>query len=112
MQHTEHSLRRLIAKLSFLLLFALVCALLSALFSPEFEKQGAWFQRSGALVVVISIWVQFKLQADFTYFDSDSYAVPITLSDQTMRLYTISSRLNIIFAIAGTIIWGYGDLFL
>lgn len=112
MRHTENSLLRLLIFLTVFLLLSLIISAYAALLPPLFssEEQGTWFQRSGALVVIISVWIQFKLQDVYTYFDRDAYCVPFTMSSFTERYYSAINSLNLLFAIAGTVIWGYGDL--
>ena len=114
MKHTNKSLHYLLVILSVLQLLAITFVIVSALIPAWFEgeDQSSWFQRSGAVLVVITVWVQFKLQSVYTYFDQDAYVIPIHLSTFIEKCYSVIAYLNVFFAIVGTLIWGYGDLFL
>tara|TARA_R100000501_G_C2547623_1_gene63670 strand:- start:9 stop:284 length:276 start_codon:yes stop_codon:yes gene_type:complete len=79
---------------------------------PGEESQGTWFQRSGAVVVLLGVWVEFKLFPLSTYFDKSAYAVPVKLPTSYHLAYKYLSTTTIFLVITGTIIWGYGDLFL
>jgi hypothetical protein len=60
--------------------------------------------------VVGSVWVQFKLTSIFTYFNADAHAVPFEVPKSTKDYYSLVSAINIFVMIAGTVIWGYGDM--
>jgi hypothetical protein len=76
---------------------------------------GVWFQRSGSLMVLFAIWVEFKL------FKIGNYIYPgknlgdmedaEKLNEKYSFLIQILKYTAAIPAILGIVIWGYGDLF-
>lgn len=90
-----------------ILLAAVLCPLM-----PAEESRSSWFQRSGSIVVVLSIWVQFKLLSIQTYLDQDAYNIPIEVPGWYFGAYQYISRITVIVMLCGTIIWGYGDIIL
>ena len=114
MTHTKESLRSVLVQCGLLLLVALTvsaCAALCPLL-PASETQFSWFQRSGSVVVVLTVWVQFKLLSVQTYFDKNAYCVPLELSKIYQDWYLIISTINVFAMVLGTVIWGYGDILL
>jgi hypothetical protein len=79
---------------------------------PAEETMASWFQRSGSIVVVLSIWVQFKLFCIQTYLDSDAYCIPIAVPIWYFSAYKYISNTTVFVMLCGTVIWGYGDLIL
>ena len=96
----------------FWLVFSVVVVWISAYspWSPKDQKHYEWFQRSGSIVVVITIWVQNKLSSIFTFFDKDAYIAPIEIPTYLSAYYDWSNYGNLFLMIFGTIIWGYGDI--
>ena len=84
------------------------------------ENVGTWFQRSGSLMVLFAVWIEFKL------FKITNSTNPISANGQTWDNLEVGSRLRIKYgktiqklkflaaalALIGTLVWGYGDLFL
>ena len=82
------------------------------------EDVAIWFQRSGSLMVLFAVWVEFKL---FTINDLTN---PISENGVTYQDQAHSDVLNTkyskilksikiivaMLAITGTVIWGYGDI--
>ena len=107
------SLTRLVKFCAMALFLALILVSAAALSPPWMasETQGSWFQRSGAVAVLIAVWVQFKLQSVYTYFDNAAYSIPFDLPKRLNAFYYWVSFANILLSVLGTGIWGYGDLF-
>ncbi|MGF1804347.1 hypothetical protein L4C31_03745 [Aliivibrio sifiae] len=77
-----------------------------------------WFQRSGSITVLFAVWAEYKL------FKLAELTNPISESGKTWDDMRKSDELQIsyskyiqgikyfaaVLAIAGTVIWGYGDL--
>ena len=87
------------------------CAALFIDLKPEIETTGSWFQRSGSLIVIIAVWIEFKLLS----INGDVNPTGITDPIQSLIMkfspwYKLSSYLAAVLAITGTLIWGYGDL--
>lgn len=81
--------------------------------SPTRDTFGAWFQRSGSVMVVAAIWVEFILLKINPFVDPSltAYAVPFEVPPLYRRWFRVLSGVAVGFALLGTIIWGYGDLF-
>ncbi|TAA41725.1 hypothetical protein [Corallincola spongiicola] len=80
---------------------------------------GVWFQRSGSLMVLFAVWVEFKL-FKITNFSNplspggqtwDDLETGDRLKDKYSSLIQILKYFAALLAILGTLIWGYGDLF-
>ena len=99
-----------------IILSALLVPILSVLckWYPEGESVGSWFQRSGSLVVMLTIWAEYKLFS----INSEINPTGIVISKHTeiknkyKKPHIITSYCALTLAILGTIIWGYGDLLL
>lgn len=77
-----------------------------------------WFQRSGSLMVLFAVWLEYKL------FKISSLTNPISESGVTWQDLAHRDALNAkydnklktykyitaLLAITGTVIWGYGDI--
>lgn len=114
MEHTEASIRKIFIKSISWLVLAYIIASFAALLPPLpiDETQQSWFQRSGSIVVILSVWVEFKLFDIKSYFDKSAYSVPFELSNSYHFAYKTISIITVFTAISGTVIWGYGDLLL
>lgn len=83
------------------------------LFNVWEDPPAIWFQRSGSLMVL------FGLLIEYTLFSIDDELFSIgTLNKKELKLlkkyqihYASMKYLGIIGAVVGTVIWGYGDLF-
>ena len=80
-------------------------------YMPNSEECDVWFQRSGSIIVLLNIFVQYKLSNLNTFFDANAYAVPIEIPNGYKFFYKCVVILNIAIILTGTIIWGYGDMF-
>ena len=73
-----------------------------------------WFQRSGSFIVVASIWTEFILIRTQGYLDPYDEAY-IAITDMPQSLNTLHRYLSsaaIGLALYGTLVWGYGDIFI
>jgi hypothetical protein len=77
-----------------------------------------WFQRSGSLTVLFAVWLEFKLfkitnlikpisKNGLTYQDLAHRAALNTKYGNRLKTY---KHITAGLAIAGTVIWGYGDI--
>lgn len=114
MSHSIGSLKKELFFCSSWILFAVVFVLFAFYcpWLPEGEKFDVWFQRSGSVLVVITVWVQFKLSNLATFFDEDAYSVPFYVPKNVACCYSWLSTGNVLLMIIGTAIWGYGDIFI
>jgi len=80
---------------------------------PESEDLSAWFQRSGSLIVMLSVIVEFQLFSIHTSLNTSRLAFDQyeALKKKYGRKHLVYSVLTVSVAIIGTVIWGYGDLF-
>ncbi|MFT7043664.1 MAG: hypothetical protein ACJAW7_002426 [Candidatus Azotimanducaceae bacterium] len=96
----------------FLISIAVVAAAYNSILIPCEEKPAIWFQRSGSVVVVFAVWIEYKL------FNINGYINPTGLiasfdeinNQKYGTIHKIASGLAAILAVSGTVIWGYGDL--
>lgn len=81
--------------------------------SPARDTFGAWFQRSGSVMVVGAIWVEFILFKikPFINPSESAYVVPFEVPQVYRKWFKALSGAAVFFALLGTLIWGYGDLF-
>lgn len=81
-------------------------------YRPQNESIETWFQRSGSFIVLLAVWVEYKL------FSINGDVNPngiITeqqgrLSEKFRPWHKVSAYFAAFLAIFGTLIWGYGDL--
>jgi len=96
----------------FLIPLAAAIAAYNSVLIPCEENPDIWFQRSGSIVVVFAVWIEYKL------FGINGYINPtgsITSWDAINNenygtIHKVASGLATILAVSGTVIWGYGDL--
>ena len=76
------------------------------------DSNQVWFQRSGAVMVILAVWIEIKLFA----INGDVFPSGL-ITEQEDRLskkyqskYQIVKYLGFVGAVSGTLIWGYGDL--
>lgn len=79
---------------------------------PKTEVYSIWFQRSGSLIVMLAILMEYKLfsihQAIFP--EKITLRQFSGLENKYGKKHKIFSIISTLFAIFGTFIWGYGDL--
>jgi hypothetical protein len=114
MEFTEESIKKILIQSGLWLFLSVAVAIFAALLPlyPSSETQGEWFQRSGSIVVLIAVWVEFKLLPLSGFFDKNSYSAPFDLPSSFNTSHKYISILTIFIVISGTFIWGYGDLLL
>lgn len=94
--------------LVFLAVLPPVFALLGML-KPEAETLASWFQRSGSLSVMLAVFAElmlFKLQK---YPGVTGF---IDVKDGWSLSYRVIAYAAGFVGIVGTVIWGYGDIFI
>jgi len=103
------------------------CLLIVAVFAPIsawfgfanfYDDSSVWFQRSGSIIVLCAVWVEFVL------FNINHISNPISTSGKSWNDEKISNTFTVkyskairflkyfaaLMAIVGTFIWGYGDI--
>jgi hypothetical protein len=98
-----------------LLLIAVAVPVLSFLETarPIGESLGVWFQRSGAITTVFSMFAAAlikvlvaRLHVPGTWGDDDGCAV----LDQFKVRLDVANKMSFVLIVVGTIVWGYGDV--
>lgn len=82
-------------------------------FFPLTDDEAMWFARSGAIMVLFSVAVEFKLTRKHKKkINTSMYLAgrgqPVTA--RATKEQTLVGNIAHLFIIIGTIIWGYGDL--
>ena len=81
---------------------------------PLGEGVETWFQRSGSVMVVFALLGEMHAYQMFDVFKPSGF-VGSTYEKTKTRYYSqvkYWNYLSIVFVSVGTLIWGYGDLFL
>lgn len=81
-------------------------------FKPSEETLASWFQRSGSITVILALWVEFLLIRIQKYhvLTGDLIVDEPEPEHKLIPLYTTILYAAGLFAIVGTVIWGYGDI--
>ena len=110
----EDNIKKTLLQSSLLILFGIIPPLLALTtdWRPEGENMASWFQRSGSILVIFSVLVEFKLLTLFSTFYPGAEAMlwTDTIAKKYYKKYLFVTYLSAILAIIGTIIWGYGDV--
>lgn len=96
----------------FLISIAVVIAAYNSVLIPCEESPDILFQRSGSIVVVFAVLIEYKL------FSINGYINPTGLTTnwdvinnkKYDTIHKVASSFAAILAVSGTVIWGYGDL--
>jgi hypothetical protein len=83
-------------------------------FIPFTDDEGVWFARSGAIMVLLAVIVEFRFN-NIVVKKISSTIKKAVLSKSALDTGIQKEQKNIaitahIFVVLGTIIWGYGDL--
>ncbi len=98
----------------FMVLAILAALSLVASFNCYLGEPG-WFQRSGSLIVVFGAIIQYRHFAFFRRNQEHNCLLAGTVSDARVLTFMakgchVMGLISIGLVIAGTVIWGYGDL--
>ena len=76
------------------------------------EKPEIWFQRSGAIVVLLAVFSEYCLSKIDGYINPTGLIVSRQeeFSAKYSTVYRVVKVFGVVMAIIGTLIWGYGDL--
>ena len=96
-----------------LISLSLAAPFIAYFLKPSTESIGVWFQRSGAITVVLSLLAEIKYNSierlaiakDHTFLYCNMYLKEVYATK--VRLINYSTYIVVVI---GTIIWGYGDL--
>lgn len=92
---------------------AVLPALGSLLLCWQLSDGGTWFQRSGSLMVLFAVWLEFRQAKAAIRKIIENATQSILAVAPSFRMDPVQSlfqNIAIGLAILGTIIWGYGDL--
>lgn len=74
---------------------------------PVDEDIAVWIQRSGAIVIICAIYIEFN-----RYSMSRRMAQQDVNNDNYQNTYSIMTTFFVLLSIFGTLIWGYGDIWI
>jgi hypothetical protein len=79
---------------------------------PSGETLASWFQRSGSILVGLSVFAEFRLLSIHSTVNPGAGVMTFNngTSVKQKKAYEILSSVVFVLAIFGTIIWGYGDI--
>ena len=83
-------------------------------FKPESELLGNWFQRSGSVMVVFALFAEMRAYEMFDVLKpaamvSNEFGYVHQKYKDQIKIFSIFA---LILVAIGTVIWGYGDLFI
>lgn len=81
-------------------------------YRPDGENFSTWFQRSGSVLVLFTVFAELNLTSLYSTILPGNHTIvdPGTYTEKYKNIYIVLTYLAALLAIAGTIIWGYGDL--
>lgn len=77
---------------------------------PKGELPESWFQRSGAMTSIFSIFAQFRINNFLETIRGGTFAESWSLYNKFIKFQTAISLLVTVVGLLGAFIWGYGDL--
>lgn len=80
---------------------------------PSYFEHAEWFSRSGAIMVLLAVVVEYQLAARSyrELLNSIATASVAPIAPKQPKTENILSKISHVAIILGTVIWGYGDLF-
>lgn len=83
-----------------------------SLFIPINEQESIWFQRSGSITVLFAVWIEYNLSTVNEHINLSGIwtTEQANLSNKYKHVYKIFQYIGVLLAVAGTVIWGYGDV--
>lgn len=96
--------------------FLMICAIgvpLAAycgLLRPNSDLPELWFQRSGAISSVFSVFAQFRINNFLEKIRGGTFAESWSLHTKFIKHQTVISWMVTVVGLLGTFVWGYGDL--
>jgi len=110
-QHTFPSREATLVE-ALLMMMAVVPVILSA-YASLMTGDGHWFQRSGGLMVLFSIGVEFHRKHLLRCLESDTHtwlAAPSRPAQLVSHFWRAIPFICYLSIVVGTLIWSYGDL--
>lgn len=100
----------------FLIITTIVVLLVSLILSKKF-KDPTLFGRSGSIITLLGVIMEYRRIMSIDKENKYTHGTTVSLG-QTRQLFNVSPKdkkyrlISNIIVILGTIIWGYGDLFI
>ncbi|KIF46823.1 hypothetical protein [Vibrio owensii] len=76
---------------------------------PASDKPEIWFQRSGSIIVVVALFLEYLVQKRLEAF-SNGEVPPWEAGRLYKAFYQKLAVVCVIYGLLGTMVWGYGDL--
>jgi hypothetical protein len=108
----KYKLARL--KFALCIFISVVCGLLAAfgILKPENEPREIWFQRSGSLVVLFAAIGEYYVSNMRVTLRPAGYVGITAMENELSFSVKFFHSVALTLVVMGTIIWGYGDLWL
>jgi hypothetical protein len=74
------------------------------------DTPGQWFERSGAVMTVFSVFAQFKAGSVATMIEGGMFEESREAYRKYKPYQTVAAVVSLVLVVIGTVIWGYGDL--
>ena len=97
-----------------IILIAVPVLSINSFLKPANEDVWEWFQRSGALMVILSVWIEVNLykSSNHIYLAGFDLGGPEEkLANKFKLKFSFVKYFGVAGALSGTFIWGYGDVF-
>jgi len=98
-----------------LVIISLIVPILAwcSFFMPQDEDPSTWFQRSGSIAVLFSVWAEYNLMKvnHLLVVTESGYGALVHYENKHAAIHRVSQYFAVLIAITGTFIWGYGGLF-
>ena len=96
-----------------IILIAIPVLSINSFLKPADEDVWQWFQRSGALMVILSVWIEVNLykSSNHIYLTGFDLGGPEErLANKYKLKFSLVKYFGVVGALSGTFIWGYGDV--
>ena len=115
MERAEADIKKQLKSVIPLLILAVtvpICAF-NGVWLPANEPADIWFQRSGSITVLFAVWIEYNLMKVNDHINPSGIVISeqTRLSKKYKFVFGAAQYLAALFAITGTVIWGYGDFF-
>jgi hypothetical protein len=77
---------------------------------PKCDLPELWFQRSGAITSIFSIFAQFRINNFLEKIRGGTFSESWNLYYKFIKSQTVISWVVTVIGLLGAFIWGYGDL--
>ncbi len=84
----------------------------NSFFKPVEDPANIWFQRSGALITICALFMDLQIYRINQFLNPSGY-VSVGFSEfksKYNKLYVFLTIIGFLSTVAGTVVWGYGDL--